>query len=291
MKIKESFFTDYTILENANEDYLSLSDTFKCGQCFRWEQLNDEKLFIGIAYEKILKAEQHDGFIKLNCNKEDYNNIWREYFDIDTDYDLIKEELQKDNIMYKAITCSPGIRILKQELFETTISFITSSNSNIKRISNNIRDLSIILGRKLEEEKYAFPTVKELSSSDLCTINKCRAGFRCNYILESSRMINKIVTDFNVNRYKSIGYEKTKKELMNFKGVGSKVADCIILFSGISSYAFPTDVWVKRIMENLYIKKEVSLDYVQKYGQEKFGPLAGYAQQYLFYYARSNNIK
>lgn len=104
-------------------------------------------------------------------------------------------------------------------------------------------------------------------------------------------MINKIVTDFNVNRYKSIGYEKTKKELMNFKGVGSKVADCIILFSGISSYAFPTDVWVKRIMENLYIKKEVSLDYVQKYGQEKFGPLAGYAQQYLFYYARSNNIK
>ena len=98
-------------------------------------------------------------------------------------------------------------------------------------------------------------------------------------------------TDFNKSRFRDIVYQNAKKELMQLKGVGQKVADCIILFAGISSYAFPTDVWIKRIMENLYIKRTVNLDYVLKYGQEKFGNLAGYAQQYLFHYARSFSLK
>ena len=193
--------------------------------------------------------------------------------------------------MNRAISEAPGIRILRQELFETIISFITSSNSNIKRIRKNINALSILFGEPIEEGKYAFPSVKALSEADVCEINGCRAGFRCGYISESAKYIDNDSDAFEICNLKNIGYEDSKKVLKKLKGVGNKVADCIILFSGISAEAFPTDVWVKRIMENLYIKKDVSLDYVERYGQEKFGDLAGYAQQYLFYYARNLKMK
>lgn len=291
MRIKTTYFDDYVVLEECTADTFNLRDTFDCGQCFRWEKSQTQEGFTGVAYGKILNIQQFDDHVKLFCNKEDFDTLWRQYFDLDTDYEFIKEQLRSDDVMNDAIRFAPGIRILKQELFETTISFITSSNSNIKRITKNIRDLSVLLGEPLTEDVYSFPTIEAISSSDIFKINQCRAGFRCNYILQSSLMINDIKTDFNTERFKDLGYIASKKELMLLKGVGEKVADCIILFSGISPLAFPTDVWVKRIMENLYIKKEVSLDYVRKYGQEKFKDLAGYAQQYLFYYARNNNIK
>ncbi len=290
MKIKPFFYDDYVLLDNINQDDINLKDTFECGQCFRWEKHGDNR-FLGIAYSKKIITEQSGNSIILYCGKQEFFDIWYSYFDLDTDYDAIKEVLRKDNIMNRAISSAPGIRILNQELYETVISFITSSNSNIKRITRNIKDLSRILGKPIGDDCYAFPSIDAVCSSDLCTINQCRAGFRCDYILNSSLMIKNLEGDFDKNRYKEMGYSNAKKELMRLKGVGQKVADCIILFSGISSYAFPTDVWVKRIMENLYVKKEVSIEYVQKFGQDKFGNLAGYAQQYLFHYARSNNIK
>jgi N-glycosylase/DNA lyase len=294
-------FTDHSvILKGILRRDLDLFDTFSCGQCFRWdEDANKKDVFTGIAYGKCLKLIQRENEIELFTDKTDFNNIWEEYFDLKTDYDSIKETLRSDDIMNKAICEAPGIRILRQELFETIISFITSSNSNIKRIRKNINALSELfgepigkpIGSPMEEGKYAFPSVKALSDADICEINGCKAGFRCGYISESARYIYNDPDTFDICNLKNMGYEDSKKTLKRLKGVGNKVADCIILFSGISGEAFPTDVWVKRIMENLYIKKEVSLDYIEKYGREKFGSLAGYAQQYLFYYARNLKMK
>ncbi|HQM39220.1 MAG TPA: DNA glycosylase [Clostridia bacterium] len=291
MKSKPLFYKDHMLLSDVNPYDINLKDTFECGQCFRWERIDDENTYLGIAHGKILRVEQDDNSIKLFCNKQDFLDIWYDYFDLGTDYNEIKEILRKDDIMNKAISSAPGIRILNQELFETTISFITSSNSNIKRITKNIKDLSMLLGEPIKEGYYAFPTIEAISTASICTINNCRAGFRCEYIHKSAGIIKNMSTDFNKSRFRDIGYQNAKKELMQLKGVGQKVADCIILFAGISSYAFPTDVWIKRIMENLYIKRTVNLDYVLKYGQEKFGNLAGYAQQYLFHYARSFSLK
>lgn len=291
MKIKPVLYDDYVILENVSPDDISIKDTFECGQCFRWEKLEDEGSYFGIAHGKRLVVQQTQTHIKMFCNKQDFSDIWYDYFDLSVDYDAIKEKLRKDDIMNKAISSSPGIRLLNQELFETTISFITSSNSNIKRITKNIKDLCRLLGEPISGGYYAFPTIKAVSEADICTINECKAGFRCDYIQSSAIMIKAMSESFDKKRYVKLGYDETKKELMKLKGVGHKVADCIILFSGISSSAFPTDVWVKRIMQDLYIKKDVSIDYVLKYGQEKFGNLAGYAQQYLFHYARSNTLK
>lgn len=287
MKIKHVISDDCIILENLNPDDFNIKDTFECGQCFRWEKTDRQDGYLGIAHGKKLIVQQNEDYITLHCNEKDFLHIWQYYFDLDTDYDEIKERLRKDDIMNKAICSAPGIRILNQELFETAVSFITSSNSNIKRITRNIKDLCTLLGQPIGDGYYAFPTVEALSNADICTINQCRAGFRCDYIHSSANMIKNMSDSFDKIRYINMGYEETKKELMRLKGVGNKVADCIILFAGISSSAFPTDVWVKRIMQNLYIKKEVTLDYVSKYGRDKFGDLAGYAQQYLFHYARN----
>ncbi|MFA7672748.1 MAG: DNA glycosylase [Clostridia bacterium] len=282
------FTNDSVILKGVFRSDLDLRDTFSCGQCFRWdEDIDTADVFTGIAYGKFLKLIQRENEIELFTDKTDFHDIWEEYFDLKTDYDSIKETLRTDDIMNKAISEAPGIRILRQELFETIISFITSSNSNIKRTRKNISALSALFGEPVEEGTYAFPSVRALSEADICEINGCRAGFRCGYISESAKYINNEPDTFEISNLMNMGYEGSKKALKRLKGVGNKVADCIILFSGISGEAFPTDVWVKRIMENLYIKKEVSQDYIEKYGREKFGDLAGYAQQYLFYYARN----
>ncbi len=280
---------DTLILDGVKKSNFDLMDTFFCGQCFRWTYDDKSNTFTGIAFEKVLKLEQKEDHLVFHCSKEDFNNIWKNYFDLEVDYEAIKEELKKDNILKKAIEFAPGIRLLKQELFETAISFIISSNSNIKRIRKNILDLSTNLGQHIIDEHYAFPTALAIAQADSSIIDLCKIGYRADYIKKASQAIVEKDT-FHLGHYSSLPYEEAKNELMQLRGVGPKVADCIILFSGISMNAFPTDVWVKRVMENLYIKKEVTQSYVQKYGQERFGKLAGYAQQYLFYYALKKNI-
>jgi len=168
------FTDDSVILKGISRQDLDLRDTFSCGQCFRWDEDADKAdVFTGVAYSKCLKLIQRENEIELFTDKTDFHDIWEEYFDLKTDYDSIKETLRTDDIMDKAISGAPGIRILRQELFETIISFITSSNSNIKRIRKNINALSALFGEPVNEGKYAFPSAKALSDADICEINEC----------------------------------------------------------------------------------------------------------------------
>lgn len=268
----------------------NLTHVFECGQCFRWIKQQDGS-YNGIVRNKAVNVDYKEGTLFItNSDEQDFADIWYEYFDLGTDYSKIKAALEKDSIMKEAIQTGYGIRLLKQDFWEMLISFIISANNMIPRIMKTVDTLSVLMGKSIDENNnyFSFPEVEALANSSIDDVNKCRAGFRCKYIHQTSQMI--LVGNIKKEQLMSMDTETARKELMKLPGVGPKVADCILLFSGIKYDVFPIDVWVKRVMEELYLKKDSSLKEIQNFAKNNFGDLTGYAQQYLFYHARLNKI-
>lgn len=265
---------------------------FECGQCFRWNSEEDFS-FTGIAFGEILNVKKEDeSIIFSNTNTDDFNDIWVEYFDLGRDYGKVKDKLSKDPILKEAVNFGSGIRILNQDPFETLISFIISANNGIPRIKKSIEIICERYGNYIgdynEKSYYSFPTPEELSKVSMDELRECGVGFRDKYIYSAANMVaNGEIDIYNI---KNLPTNELRKELMKIPGVGPKVSDCIMLFSMEKHDAFPIDVWVKRVMEHFYLKEDTSLMKIQAYGQEKFKNLAGFAQQYLFYYARELGI-
>ncbi|MGJ0847249.1 DNA-3-methyladenine glycosylase family protein [Tissierella praeacuta] len=265
---------------------------FECGQAFRWK-VEEDKSYTTVAYGKVLNVKKENNDIILsNTNIEDFNNIWYNYFDLDRDYDEIKKELSKDPILDEAIKFGEGIRILNQEPFEMVISFITSANNQIPRIKRSIELMSKHYGEKIvpgEQEYYSFPTAENLSNAkpeDLKEI--CKVGFRGERIVQTARIIAN--GELDLNSIYNLTRDEGKELLMTLPGVGPKVSDCILLFAFNKDDAFPVDVWVKRVMEHFYLKEDTNVKLIGTHGARIFGNLAGFAQQYLFYYARELGI-
>lgn len=263
---------------------------FECGQAFRWK-VEDDNSYTTIAYGKVLNVKrENNDIIMNNTNLDDFYNIWYNYFDLGRDYDEIKEELSKDPILKEAIRFGEGIRILNQEPFETIISFIISANNQIPRIKKSIELISRNYGEKIEgTEYYSFPKAEKLAEAkpeDLKEI--CRVGFRAERIVETSKIIASGGLD--INKIYGLPKEEGKELLLKLPGVGNKVSECILLFAFKKSDAFPVDVWVKRVMEFFYLKEDTDVKLIGDYGAKLFGSLAGFAQQYLFYYARELGI-
>ncbi len=217
-----------------------------------------------------------------------------EYFDLKRDYKKIKEELSKiDENMKTSIEYGKGIRILNQDLWETIISFIISANNNIPRIKGIIEKLSKKYGKELEFEGkkyYTFPTPKELENVTVEDYRSLGLGFRDIRLYETTKMILEKKVDLQELRKNPNTFE-VREKLLTLSGVGPKVADCILLFSDLKRFeVFPIDVWVRRVMNDLYIRNpdetKVSKKQIEKIANEKFGNLAGLAQQYLFYWRR-----
>ena len=265
--------------------------TFTCGQCFRW-RAEDDKSFTGVAKGKVINISFEVGVLRIkNSTAEDFRKIWFDYLDLGRDYGQIKEELKKDEIMEKAIAFGQGIRILKQDFYETLVSFITSANNGIPRIMSTVEVIAQNYGDEILMEGkpyYTFPDIHKLANSTVEELWVCKGGFRCKYIINSAEMIAS--GEASLENLHNMSTEKAQEELMKLPGVGPKVADCILLYSGTKQDVFPTDVWVKRVMEELYFKREASFKEIQQFAREKFGNNCGIAQQYLFYYARENKI-
>lgn len=269
----------------------NIAQILDSGQCFRYEEININEYLI-IAYNKILRVKQVESrFILFNIDEKEYLEIWKEYFSLDNKYDKIINELKnKDDVIKNAIEYANGIRILRQDLWEIIITFIISQNNNIKRIKQNVNTLSINYGKKIGEynnkEYYSFPTIDELKDVTEDELRKHKLGFRAKYIKDA---IDKIVSkEIEINNLYSMDTENAKNELLKIKGIGNKVADCILLF-GLHKYdVFPTDTWINKIMIKEYIKKEVKIEEVTAFAIKYFGEYASYAQQYLFHYARKN---
>ena len=311
---KVEYYDNKVILKNVKN--FDIKQTFECGQCFRWKR-EENGNYIGIAHGRILELEQNENDIIIyNTNKKDFNNIWLEYFDLKRDYKKVKLELSKDDILKKSVNFGYGIRILKQEPFEILISFIISARNSIPVISKTINKISKLFGNVIEykgEKYYTFPTVEELNRATIEDIQSTGASFRSKYIFDTINKVyecnkflqdstikkdiieddefNKELLNYDLNKISLMNDDDCHKSLQKFMGVGAKVADCVMLFSMKKCSAFPVDVWVKRAMEHFYLAPDMSLNKIRIFGRDKFGKLSGFAQQYLFYYARENNIK
>lgn len=271
------------------------SHIFECGQAFRWKKL-DEETYRFIFRDMVLEARAIDDAIEIAGDFKDEKDILN-YFDLNTDYDAIKKTLSaNDEVIRKAIDFGGGMRILKQDPFETYISFIISANNQIKNIKNTIKKLSQMYGKKLnnpfdEEEYYAFPSPAALSNAKPEDIKEyARAGFRSERIVIASKMVQEGIINFEELKERSV--DDIRKTLLEVPGIGEKVFQCILLFGLGRTDSFPVDVWVKRVMEELYYGgEERNKKVIQEDGMRRFGELSGYAQQYLFYYMRENYKK
>lgn len=285
----------------------NLDHIFDCGQCFRWAKEEDDS-YTGIAFGKIvnikatpsqqmgsmnqIKMKQGLTHQDLNClidleidhtNEEDVEKIWRHYLDLERDYGPIKELLSKnDSVMAKAIEYGYGIRILNQDKWETIVSFLISQNNNIPRIKKCIESLCRNFGEYVGEYKgkkyYDIPKPEVLSSLSVQDLEECRLGYRAKYIIETAKQVE------------SDGIEETFDYLNTLCGVGPKVANCVLLFSMGKIDCFPIDVWVKRVMNQLYGMNQEDTKAMDAFSKKNFGNYGGIAQQYLFYFIREGQV-
>lgn len=269
----------------------NITHIFECGQCFRWNR-EDDGSYTGVVKNKVINVLQQKNTVEFNNINTDDFDIIKNYFDFDTDYETIKNTLNTDEIMAEAIKFGEGIRILNQEEWETMISFMISANNRIPMIKKVIENLSIsfgdYIGNYRGKEYFSFPTAERLSAAPVERILECKAGFRAPRIkAAATRFLTEKDKIYNI---KNMSYDEGLAYLKTYKGIGDKVANCILLFSMKHFDTFPVDVWVRRVMQTLYVSKETKDADIRKFAENKFGKYSGFAQQYLFYYARENGI-
>ncbi len=295
--------TEQTIYNNLKEQIYSITNIksfepkhiFECGQCFRWNE-NEKGEYVGVIKDGVLKVKKQENTILIRgvlLNNANIKDVCNRYFDLNNNYEKIKSQLsQIDDNLKNSIEYGYGIRILKQDLWETIISFIISANNNIPRIKGIIERISKEYGKTIvwnNKEYYIFPTVEELSKATIQDLRRLGLGFRdkrvydtTKIILENNKLIEQLENETNT--------EIVREKLLEFPGVGPKVADCIMLFSLKKFDVFPIDVWVRRVMNDLYIKEKdeekVNKKQIENLAKEKYKNLAGLAQQYLFYWRR-----
>lgn len=247
-----------------------------CGQAFRWRK-DAENNWCGIVKNKYLKLKQINDttVIFYNTTEEDFNDVWLEYFDLSRDYKAILNNYNETNLI-SACEKYNGIRILKQNEWEAICSFIISQNNNIPRIKGIIERLCESFGEKIDGG-YTFPSAETLANKTLAELSCLRAGFRAKYILDAACKISSGEVD--IEKIKQMPFDDAKAELLKIKGVGEKVAQCSLLYGFGRIEAFPQDVWVKRIVSELYPDGL----------PECIKGTEGIAQQYLFHWRRNLN--
>jgi N-glycosylase/DNA lyase len=280
------------IIKNCKS--FKVKDIFECGQCFRWNEEPDGS-YTGIFGHNVLNVKEEKDIVITGICNGDIEDICKNYFDLDRNYEEIKETLSLiDDNMKESIKYGEGIRILNQDLWEMIISFIISANNNIPRIKGIIERMSAKYGQEIKfrgKSYYTFPTIDELSQASVKDLKDLGLGFRDRYVYETTKKIKE--GKINLENLKQEPTKEVRKQLLTLTGVGPKVADCIMLFSTLKRFdVFPVDVWVRRVMNDLYIHNEdetkVNKKQIQEIARDKFGALEGIAQQYLFYWKRES---
>ncbi|PHS35569.1 MAG: 8-oxoguanine DNA glycosylase [Alkaliphilus sp.] len=278
------------VIEDVTE--FSLKQIAESGQTFRWKE-NENGSYTIIAFARVINAVQEGSKIIITgASKEDFSLIWKDYFDLNRNYKEIIESFRgKDGNLDKAIVYGEGVRILNQELWEIIITFIISGNNNIPRIKKSIERISEKYGTLIDEiegkKYYAFPRPSQLNKATVEDLRECGVGYRDAYIYHTTKAI--VNEEIDLNKIRNINLDEARKELKRLKGVGDKVADCILLFACNQTNAFPIDTWVKKILTKYYGLAKTGNKEVNIFAREYFGDHCGIAQQYLFYYIRNNN--
>ncbi|CCZ93645.1 MAG: DNA-3-methyladenine glycosylase family protein [Coprococcus eutactus] len=291
--MKVSCENNIVTVDGVND--FTLSQILECGQCFHFDKL-DEEVYEVVAFGRAVKMEQTDKVLRIyGSSMEDYEGIWKLYLDMDNDYGLIKQSVIKaDGALKTAVDEKSGIRILNQDFFETLISFIVSQNKSIPQIKQCVKNISHRFGDEVigynGEAFYVFPDVQRLHDATEEELRECKVGFRAPYIKNATEAVySGAVTKEKLDE---LDIAQARELLMTIKGVGEKVANCVLLFGLGRREAFPVDVWMKRIMEQMYFDgKDTKKQDIEAFAVNKFGDLGGYAQQYLFDYARTTLFK
>lgn len=267
---------------------------FECGQCFRWNKEEDGS-YTGVIKNSVINVKKIGNDVEFTgvCD-ENIKQICEEYFNLQTNYEAIKEKLSNIDIYLKnSIEYGNGIRILKQDLWETLLSFIISANNNIPRIKTIIERIAKKYGNRIEYRNkmyYTFPTPEMLQNASIDDFRGLGLGFRDVRIYETVQRTLKGEIDLEKLKQEE-NTEALRKKILEIPGVGPKVADCVMLFALNRFDVFPVDVWVKRVISELYFnKKEQTPNVIHEFAEKQYGNLAGLAQQYLFYWRRENSI-
>ena len=261
-------------------DNFNLKQIADSGQCFRMNEIGNNTYSI-IAYDRYIELRHiNDNTIDISCDEEEYKAIWYEYFDMGYDYGKVCENLihGDDEFLSDAASYGSGIRILKQEPFEILISFIISQNKNIPAIMSSIESICKMFGEERTSgllTYYTFPTAKALSKASLDDLREARLGYRDKYVQNASKQVAS--GELDLEELKNMDHELAYKELNNIFGVGPKVANCVSLFGLHHLDMVPVDVWIKRILKEIY---DNNFDW------NKYKDYAGIVQQYMFYYMR-----
>lgn len=267
------------VVTNLNE--FNITHILECGQVFRYKKFDWG--YEVYSKDKMAKIFSNDKEVIIETSDLDY---FINYFNLETNYTLIKEKLGKYEVMKPMIEKAYGIRILKQDPFEMIISFIISANNNIKRIQLIIDKICRKFGTMQKDfNYYAFPTREQLLSATVEDFIECGAGYRAKYLYDVVRQLNNFDYDY-INKVSS---EKALPKILSLSGVGPKVADCILLFGFNKSDVFPVDTWIIKVYNSYFNEKKEENDtkIIRKNLLNIFKELSGYAQQYLFYYKRS----
>jgi len=280
----------------------NLDYTLSCGQTFRWEKKVD--WWIGVVGQTVLGIKQKNETLEFkassNAVKSDF--LWR-YFRLDDDLLRIYSSIERDRYVREAVTRFRGLRLVRQEPWECLISYLCATFKNIPAIKQMIFNLSRRFGNAVKfesEEFYTFPEPRALAKASLGELRLCKLGFRAKRVLKTAKLVDN--GDFDLEVLGNMPHETAKKELLRLPGVGSKVADCVLLFSFGKLEAFPIDVWMKRIILEYYskhfepeftakmkAKKSLSsreYETIRAFGRKYFGEFLGYAQEYLYHYRR-----
>lgn len=273
-----------TIIINNVSD-INLEHVFECGQCFRWNDELSDGSYVGVASGNLchMKLEGDALILETTGGSEEF---WRDYLDLNTDYSEFKRQLiSTEPKIEPAIDNGYGIRILRQDFFEVLISFIVSQNNNIPRIKKCIESLCRNYGEPICEYngimRYSFPSPEALARARVSDLAELKLGYRCEYIV---RAAEQFLREGKLDN--SLSTDEFQRALLSYHGIGPKVANCILLFGIRDMRAFPIDVWVKKIMNDMYGFELNNIKGMQAFAREHFGDLSGIAQQYLFFFYR-----
>lgn len=276
----------FTVLKNEifipTSNEFDAKQTLECGQVFRLKTTPFGYEVYTLNHKATIICQKSG--TKIVCDDVNY---FINYFDLLTDYAKIKQELRKNDFLKKAIDVGYGIRILRQDPIETIISFIISQNNNIPRIKKIIETICSEYGEKLDGYN-AFPTLEKLKTIPKQFFTDIKCGYRDDYLFSS---IQKLCGGFDIEKINKMPSNEANKYLTELKGVGNKVADCILLYGFHKTDVFPTDTWIKKVYNDFYpSNKTKSAIQIRNEFVGLFGDLSGFAQQYLFYSKRENLI-
>lgn len=272
------------------ENELDLENTLTCGQIFRYQQEIDNSFTVVISDRVInLKYDNYKLYVKSN-KLDNLENVIREYLDLDRDYKSIMDKIRvMDSTLAKYLDNSLGLKMIKQDKLECIISYIISQNNSVRNIQMSLNMLSEAYGEKVEflnKEYYLFPKLDRLASLSLEDFRKCKVGFRDKYLVGIIESINN--GSFDLNMIDSLNTEEALQYLINFKGIGMKVASCILLFSYQRFDVYPVDTWVKKFMEDNY--NIIGEKNIREYCKKTYGEYSGLAIQYMFNSKRNMNV-